>query len=220
VWDYIGLNDEAKRYRRLADRVCRNVYAECFDKEKGLIADTPDKKSFHDMTNVVAVLTDSIPREKQRAVIENIKGLGYSRWLYLADARKKVGLGDSFDDILELWKKALEDGMTTCLEETNNPRSDCHPWSTNPPVHYFRTICGIEAVEPGFARVRIEPALGKLSRVKASLPAPRGAIEVDLKRKGEKGIEGTVTLPESITGVFVWNGKKIQLEGGVCEVNQ
>jgi len=110
--------------------------------------------------------------------------------------------------------------LTTCPEETMaNPRSDCHPWSTNPPVHYFRTICGIEPTEPGFSRVRIAPALGKLNWVKASLPTPKGVIQVDIKRKGKTGIEGTVTLPKDVTSRFVWGKSEIRLKGGLQKVN-
>ncbi len=220
VWDYIGLTDEAKRYRNLAARLSKSVYGLCFDKEKGLMAETPEKKEFRDMTSVMAVLTDSVPKEKQRQVMEKIKRLGYSRWLYLADAYKKVGLGDRFTELLGPWEKAMKDGLTTCPEETMvNPRSDCHPWSTNPPVHYFRTVCGIEATAPGFAKVRIAPALGQLKYVKASLPTPRGAIEVDLKREGKTGIQGTVTLPKGVTGVFVWGENKIRLKSGLQEID-
>lgn len=219
VWDYIGLTEEAKRYRVLAKKLAKNVYEQCFDEEKGLMAETPAKKQFRDMTTVLAVLTDSIPKEKQREVIVKIKGLGFSRWLYLADAYKKVGLGGHFGELLGPWNIALDLGLTTCPETIAAvPRSDCHPWSTNPPVHYFRTICGIEAVEPGYAKVRIQPALGKLKWVKASLPTPRGAIEVDLKREGQTGISGTVTLPKGVTGKFVWHGKEEQLEPGTEKI--
>jgi len=183
------------------------------------VAESAEKKRHSPMTTVLAVLTDSIPKEKQKEVIEKIKGIGYSRWLYLADAYKKVGLGEQFSEMLGPWRDALGEGLTTCPEHTTkNPRSDCHPWSTNPPVHYFRTICGIEPTQPGFGKVRIEPALGKLKWVKASLPTPRGAIEVDLKRKGATGITGTVMLPEGVTGVFVWDGKEEQLKPGTTKI--
>lgn len=219
VWDYIGLSEEANIYRQRAKRLAGNVYEQCFDREKGLVAESPAKKQFRDTTNVLAVLTNSIPQAGQRAVIEKIKGVGFSRWLYLADACKKVGLGDSLVELLGPWRDALRKGLTTCPEHTTkNPRSDCHPWSTNPPVHYFRTICGIEATQPGFAKVRIAPALGGLKWVKASLPTLKGAIEVDLKRKGATGITGTVTLPEGVTGVFVWDGKEEQLKPGTTKI--
>jgi hypothetical protein len=219
VWDYIGLREEAMRYRALGKELAKNVYEQCFDKERRLMAENPEKKEFRDMTSVMAVLTDSIPKDKQRAVMEKVKGLGFSRWLYLADAYKKVGLGDRFTELLGPWEKALADGLTTCPEEVmTNPRSDCHPWSTNPPVHYFRTVCGIEAIEPGFGKVRIAPALGELKWVKASMPTPKGAIEVDLKRKSEKGIEGTVTLPANVSGKFLWNKKEVKLKGGVKNI--
>ncbi len=217
VWEYIGLTEEAGRYRARAKELAKNVYELCFDEEKGLIAESPAKNRFRDMTTVLAVLTDSIPKDKQRAVIEKIstRGIGYSRWLYLADACKKVELGDKFDELLGLWDKALELGLTTCPEtQAEVPRSDCHPWSTNPPVHYFRTICGIEPAEPGYTKVRIEPALGKLKWVRASLPTPRGAIEVDLRREGEVEIAGTVTLPENVGGKFVCGDIEIELKSG------
>ncbi len=215
VWEYIGLTEEAQRYRARAKELAKNVYELCFDEEKQMVAESAEKKRHSPMTTVLAVLTDSIPKEKQKGIIEKIKGIGYSRWLYLADAYKKVGLGEEFSELLGPWRDALGEGLTTCPEHTTkNPRSDCHPWSTNPPVHYFRTICGIEATQPGFGKVRIEPALGKLKWVKASLPTPRGAIEVDLKRKGATGITGTVTLPKGVTGEFVWKGKVVELKGG------
>jgi len=219
VWDYIELSEEANIYRRRAKRLAKNVYEQCFDKEAGLVAESPAKKQFRDRTNVLAVLTDAIPKAEQRTVIEKIKGVGFSRWLYLADAYKKVGLGERFGELLGPWRDALREGLTTCPEHTTkNPRSDCHPWSTNPPVHYFRTICGIEPTQPGFAKVRIQPALGRLKWVKASLPTPRGAIEVDLKRQGQTGISATVTLPKGMAGSFVWDGKEEQLKPGTTKI--
>jgi hypothetical protein len=60
--------------------------------------------------------------------------------------------------------------------------------------------------------------MGKLRWVNTTMPTPKGAIEVNLKREGKTGIKGTVTLPKGVTGVFVWKGKKVELGGGVQKV--
>ena len=44
VWDYIGLTAEAKRYRGLAAKLAKSVYKLCFDEQKQLMADSPEKK--------------------------------------------------------------------------------------------------------------------------------------------------------------------------------
>ena len=81
-------------------------------------------------------------------------------------------------------------------------------------------ICGINhkasnlGSPPGFEEVLIHPALGILNDVEGKMPHPKGEIAVSLKRKGKLGIEGMVSLPENITGRFVWNEKNIILKGG------
>jgi hypothetical protein len=50
------------------------------------------------------------------------------------------------------------------------------------------------------------------------MPVPSGTITVMLTRK-DKNIKGEIILPEKLTGTFIWNGKEIQLHGGVQEVS-
>ena len=45
------------------------------------------------------------------------------------------------------------------------------------------------------------------------MPHPAGMIIFDLKRSGNEGIKGEITLPEGLTGIFRWNGKSIDLKG-------
>jgi alpha-L-rhamnosidase len=87
--------------------------------------------------------------------------------------------------------------------------------SASPDYDFLATICGIMPDAPGFGSVLIKPALGELQEVRAAMPHPQGMIAVHLKKtNGGKGLEGEVTLPEKLTGRFVYAGKVIALHGG------
>jgi alpha-L-rhamnosidase len=45
------------------------------------------------------------------------------------------------------------------------------------------------------------------------MPHPRGEITVTLQREGT-GIVAGVSLPEGVTGTFVWAGKSVVLKAG------
>ena len=113
-------------------------------------------------------------------------------------------------------------GLTTFTEvplEWTFQRSDCHPWSTSPNIHYYTTICGIQAEEPGFGRVRIEPAPGQLLNVNASFTHPKGKFDFEIRRSGESGLEGNIVLPEGVTGTFHWRDSEMILKSGKNKVN-
>jgi alpha-L-rhamnosidase len=53
----------------------------------------------------------------------------------------------------------------------------------------------------GFAEVEIRPQLGPLESISGRMVHPSGWIEANLKRAGDR-IEGTIELPEGVTGHF------------------
>jgi hypothetical protein len=107
----------------------------------------------------------------------------------------------------------LKDGLTT-WSEWNGPdtRSDCHAWGASPNFEIFRTLVGIESAAPGFHAVRIAPNIGRLKHVSASMPHPKGQITVDYRN--EERFTAEVTLPEGISGEFVWAGVAKPLHAG------
>lgn len=105
-------------------------------------------------------------------------------------------------------------GLTTFAEKPEPVRSDCHAWSASPLYDFLSTICGVVPASPGFASVRIAPALGELESVSATIPHPLGEIRVSLVKKGKSGINADITLPEGVTGEFLWNGRIVKLNNG------
>jgi hypothetical protein len=123
---------------------------------------------------------------------------------------REVGLGDRYLEQLGPWREMLAEGLSTWAEQdVPASRSDCHAWGASPNFEVLRTIAGIESAAPGFAKVRISPNLGALPRVTASMPHPKGAVQVSLTPHG-----ADVALPPGITGDFEWKGTKYNLHPG------
>jgi alpha-L-rhamnosidase len=127
---------------------------------------------------------------------------------------KKAGLGDDYVRQLQPWRNALAMGLSTWPESPDEPvRSDCHAWSAHPNFDLLATVAGIEPSAPGFAKVRIEPHLGPLTKVDATMPHPLGDITVSYRREGP-GLKADITLPQGLSGTLAWGNREMPLHPG------
>jgi alpha-L-rhamnosidase len=212
--------EEAMHYRVLAASLKKKTFELCWDEQRGLLADTPEKKTFSQHANVMAVLVDMFPAAQEKLLMGKVLGdkslspcTFYYRF-YLHQALKKTGFGDRYVDLLAPWRDMLKIGLTTFAEKPEPARSDCHAWSASPNYDLLATVCGIEPAAAGFKSVRIAPNLGSLSWIKGGMPHPLGKITVHFQREGKTGLKGEVTLPEGLTGELIWNGKSLALKSG------
>jgi alpha-L-rhamnosidase len=124
---------------------------------------------------------------------------------------------------LKTWQNMLELGLSTFPETEPDSksivgsRSDCHAWSASVCYDFLSIICGINPAEHGFKSVEIKPNPGYLTHLKGSMPHPSGTIEIDLNFKNGQ-VSGFVTLPDKLTGSFIWGGKSILIKGGKQEI--
>lgn len=220
VFAHYGQNDKASHYRALAAQMKKVVRERCWDTNRGLMADTPDKTSFSQHANILTVLTDAIPVAQQATLIQKtitdtslIQATFYFKF-YLFQALKKVGQGDRLLPQLQPWRDMLAIGLTTFAENPEPTRSDCHAWSASPLYEFLSTVCGINPAEPGFKSVRIEPSLGKLQFAEGQMPHPAGTIAVRFDKTATGGLKGTVTLPPNLTGTLRWKSKTLVLKAG------
>ena len=216
----LGWEHEAEKYRASADRVAKAVFQRCFVPEKGLLAETPNKKVFSQHTQIMAVLTDTVPIADQKSLMQKtltdkslIPAMIYYRY-YLFRALQKAGLGDEYLKQLGIWKKMIGMGLTTTAEKDDDPRSDSHAWGSSPCYDFLHTVAGIQPAEPGFRSVLVAPNFGHLKHFRAQMPHPKGMISVELTRTGSTGIHGTVSLPKGLSGKFHWQGQQILLKPG------
>jgi len=227
---FAGFGDirRSEHYAGLAKKLAADTYASCFDSIRGEMADTKDKKEFSQHASILGILTDAIPTEKQKEVIERIlkdttlsQTTFYYRF-YLTRAMVKTGLGEQYYASLTPWRDMLKIGLTTFAEKPEPTRSDCHGWSASPAYDFLATILGITPAAPGFSKVRIEPHLGDLKSANGAMDVPAGQITVDLERREAKakvgnessGLNAKIILPDGLSGEFIWAGKSYALRSG------
>jgi len=212
-----------EKYERRAIEIRKSVYEQCYDPERNLFAERPDKSIFDQHTNIMAVLTDAIPENEQKDLLRRIlednsllQATYYYRF-YLFQAIKKVNVPELFALAQKPWEQMVEDNMTTTLErfESNKKptRSEVHPWSASPAYFYFDYLAGIQSVKNNFEEVRIAPSFGELKHIEGVLPTVRGTILFDLK-KSDSGLLAEIDLPEEMYGNLFWEGNTIPLVKG------
>ncbi len=231
-----------ERYLAVAEKAVRGVAA-LWDDEKGLFADTPARKSWGHPINITAMIAGVVPPARQSAHADSVIAIarheaGRARdgsrggpWpldaipsatfyfrFYLGRALEAASRGDVYLELLKPWQTLLEQGLSTWPEHPDPSRSDSHAWSAHPALDLLRLVAGIRPDAPGFARVRVAPALGRLDRLSAVHPLARGEIRVDYRRT-TNGLDATIELPPEVDGVFVWNGVEQPLRAGRQQIS-
>ncbi|MFL6734011.1 MAG: alpha-L-rhamnosidase C-terminal domain-containing protein [Sphingomicrobium sp.] len=221
----LGNPAEAVRYRLLAERINAAARARSWDARRGLFADTPEKSSFSQQTNALAILSGAIPQGERKALMDHVladKSLTQASYyfrFYLHEALAEAGLGDRYLDQLGPWQEMLRLGLTTTAETPEPSRSDSHAWSAHPNYHFLALVLGIQPVEPGFRTVIIAPALGHMKRASGHMPTPAGDLAVQFTRDGT-GVVGIIDLPANVSGTFVWNGQASPLKPGRNQIRR
>jgi len=220
---YSGLGETRKSadWKQKSEKLKLAVNTLCFDSTRNMYSDVPDKNIFSEQMNCMAIITNAMQANKQKALMERIaadtsliKCSAYFKFYYFL-ALKKAGLGDQFVADLSLWKKMLDAGLTTFSEtgNTSSDRSDCHAWSAHPAMEMLSIIAGITPSSPGFLKLRIQPSPNNLSWFKATMPHPKGIIAVEMRKEGN-GYRCTITIPDKLVGDLVWKNKTIELKQG------
>jgi len=222
IFEAFKMKDIANEYRNIAVNLKKAVYQKCYDSGKEIIADSPDKTTFSQHANSLAIITNTFPETSNKAKILNtiltdkeIAKCSLYFSFYLFEAFDKAGQGDLFTFTLNPWQQMLNTGLTTFAETPDPTRSDCHAWSASPVYYFLSLVSGIKPAEPGFKSVRIEPHLGNLQFIEATLPLKSGIIKVKLQKQTGNRLSGEIVLPDKLTGVFLWNGERKYLNGGV-----
>ncbi|MGB8260887.1 MAG: alpha-L-rhamnosidase C-terminal domain-containing protein [Terracidiphilus sp.] len=227
-----GLGDPvlATRYAERAAHVRSGIYNQCWDTGRSLLADNPGKKVFSQQSNILAVLYDVIPRDRQAEVLgrllaiepgttpDGVMSASYYFRFYLARALDHAGLGDEYLRSLTPWRKLLPLHFSTWPETPEPTRSDSHAWTAHPIYDLLTLVAGIEPASPGFATVRIAPHLGAQPSLTASYPHPQGEIKVEYHRTSD-ALDAVVTLPGTLTGTFRLNGRDWPLVAGVNRIH-
>lgn len=219
VEEFFGETELAVRDRKTARSICDAVLKHFWSEERGLIADTLQKDLFSEHAQCLAILSGLLPADVQEKVVAGLlNDANLSRTTiyfthYLFETYYRLGCPDRLLDRLSMWFDLEKLGFKTTFEEPEPSRSDCHAWGAHPVYHYYASILGIRPDGQGFHRVRIAPQLGALTSAEGVLPHPQGEIAIALRVENGQ-LNAQITLPQGVTGTFVWNGQEHTLKDG------
>ncbi len=85
------------------------------------------------------------------------------------------------DNIRARWPELLDDASATFREtwQQTPTTSLCHAWSATPTFDLSRDVLGVAPTAPGFARIRIAPAIAGLEWARGRHPTPQGPVTID-----------------------------------------
>ncbi|MEI7833339.1 MAG: hypothetical protein WCJ56_09090, partial [bacterium] len=200
-----GFPELAPHWQKSASARLDAVTSNCWQPERGLLADTPEASSYSLHAQVEAVLAGVWPAEKAQQILQAAladkdiaqPGTLYYRY-YLAQAMKVCGMPAEFFTMLPQWQRCLEGtGLTTWPESDGNPRSDCHAWSVTPAIEFLQTVLGVspDPKSDGCARLIFNPTLGPLTEARGHILTPHGIVLVGLEREENGELKYTLVTP-------------------------
>jgi len=199
------------------------VRKQCWNKERGLFADNADFTLYSQHMNALAVLYDIADRKDAPAILERVTVPGrgidapegmftttyYFAW-YLIRAFEHADLADRYPALLQTWRDLLALNYTSWPESRGETRSDTHAWSAHPTADLLGIVAGIRPAAPGYARLRVAPLLGNLTRLDATAATPKGPVSVRYRVDGGR-LTAQIERPAALPGDFVWKGKSYPL---------
>lgn len=210
---YFGYPELAARYEAKVKALKPVLRALYWDASRGLYADTEVHDKFSQHANSLAILAgfDAGGVSSKLLTDKDLAPASIYFKYYLHLALTKAGKGNDYLKWLDKWKENIDMGLTTWAEtsDISTSRSDCHAWGASPNIEFFRIVLGVDSDAPAFAKVKIEPHLGELKEVEGVVPHPQGEIQVQYKSGS-----ALITLPGTVNGTFVWQGKKYPLKAG------
>lgn len=109
------------------------------------------------------------------------------------DALAAAGRADLVAERCRDWMRFVDRGETS-WPECWAGGTRCHGWSSTPTRDLIVHTLGISPGEPGYATVRVRPALGGLEWARATVPTPHGFVTVEAHADGRVEIDSPVPV--------------------------
>ena len=74
----------------------------------------------------------------------------------------------------------------------------CHGWASGPTAWLSRHVLGVQVLDPGCKKVRIEPHLGNLKWVEGTFPTPHGDIRIRHEIGADGRVKSDIQAPEGV----------------------
>ncbi|MBR4394098.1 MAG: hypothetical protein IKT07_08780 [Oscillospiraceae bacterium] len=204
--DFAGRPGLAEEYRERAEALKTSIRATCMGEYKGqkLLQDGPGVELYSVHSQVFAILTGVASPGEGKAMLQKTVGdaelaqSSVSFMFYLFRALEVCGWYEKTDELWNLWRQMVKNNMSTCVENDTDERSDCHAWASLLCYELPCVTLGVRPAAPGFAKVRIAPQMGALTKAEGDVITPKGFVHVEWKKTPEGGCDLHYTLPEGM----------------------
>ncbi len=191
ICDAVGRTALASEYRMRHQDMVANINTHCYNTEAGLYRDTPCVDNFSRHTALWAVLSGAKTGNEatelmERAMNADIAVPTFSMNYYMFRALEESGCYKYADKVMDGWQHMLDLNCTTWCENPDDPRSECHGWSSAPIYEFSAMRLGVQPTENGFRAVKIKPVTDGLEWAMGMVPTPYGLIKVEWKKENGK----------------------------------
>jgi len=242
VADVLGQGAKAARWREQRDRVRAAVVERLFDQDEGLFVNsvTGGKADgwFNATTNYWVLFARLAAPEQDRRVLDRLwpsatrepaalwppRENPYFKYFVLEVLFSRGLWPQAFAVLHNYYGPMLRRRDAWTLFEMWDPKTPpsrpaktaslCHAYGAGPLVHYFRWVCGIRPAEPGYARITVEPQLGRLRSLDARLHTPAGEVRMTVSRraKGRRiAVRGPDGVPMDLRPTYLAPGDRLLL---------
>ena len=211
------------RCRNRMDALHRAILTNLYDSHRrlffeGLNTPTPEhllgeympqnvqKRYYRKHANILAAYFGFFPREDCAALLTRIlkdDSLGKVQPYFchfLLEAVYRNGLREEYTlPIPEQWKAPVRECGKGLAEGFHKPEESysfdhSHAWGGTPAYALPLALSGLEIMEPGMGRIRLNPSLLGLKYAHVQIPTPFGMVKIHM----EENREPRITLPKSI----------------------
>lgn len=154
-------------------------------------------ETFSPHVNVLAVLYDLAPKDKQQSIVEKVmaqKPLNTQPWFmhWVFQATDHAGLFDQFGmEQMYRWNIVP---ATQSFREMWSSGDLSHGWCSTPLSQLSARVLGVTPASPGFKTISVRPELCDLTWAKGVVPTPHGDVAVSWKLQGD-GLQLSVAIP-------------------------
>ena len=191
-----SLGDE---YRERYQNVKKAIKTHCYDNKKGLYTDGRAGSEYSVHTIMWSIISELETGDDARTIASHlndpdISKSTFSMNYYLFRALEKCGMTNEIFNNLGGWRKMIDLHCSTWCENPDNPRSECHGWSSAPLYELSNNILGVKV---GFDdEIVIAPTVANLSYAKGTVPTRFGNVKIHWENNDAFHIR--VTAPEGI----------------------
>lgn len=222
IFDALGDSKKSLEYGERAENLKAKINSVLYDEERGLYFEglntpTPEhliahympqnvkKRYYRKHANILAVAFGVAENKKE--LLEktlNDDSLGdfqpyFAHFVF--QAVRNAGLSEKYTlRLLNEWKKSAKECSKGLAEGFITPEpgykfDHSHAWAGTPLCSLPLALTGLEIIEPGFKKIKLNPNLLGLESAHVEIPTPYGEITVE----PENGKEAKITVPEEIT---------------------